>query len=128
MKVFVAAEAPGDEGDFSWTVPGELVHLPPVVCDCPDCGCERAMGGFVSHKGTSCFVVRDLDIDEPAYIQLLWDTLEAGGWVTGGSADDRKWIEEWAREHLVLAADFPLEEPLQIREGRIMVRSAGRNL
>lgn len=128
MKVFVAAEATSEKSDFSWTVPGELVHLPPVVCDCPDCGCQRAMGGFVSHKGTTCFMVSDLGIDEAAYIQLLWDTLEAGGWVAEDSAEDRAWIEEWGREHLALAADFPIEEPLRIRDGRIRIRGAGRAL
>ncbi|MGH8910934.1 MAG: DUF7715 family protein [Acidimicrobiia bacterium] len=128
MKVFVAIEGVGAEGDFTGTVPGELVHLPPVVCDCPDCGCERAMGGFVSRKGTTSFGVRELDLDAATYTRLMWDSLREGGWVTDGSAEDVAWVEEWAREHLELAAALPVEEPLRIHEGQMMVRGVGRAL
>ncbi len=126
MKLFVATEATDEtDGDFSWTVPGELVHFPPVVCDCPGCGCDTAMVGFVSRKSTSCFVVRELDIDASTYTQLLFDTLRDGGWVSEGSAEDRAWVKEWTAEHIDIAADFPVETPLRVQRDRVMVR-AGR--
>lgn len=85
---FVATPSIEGDRDFSFTIPGELVHLPPLTCQCPDCGCDRAMAGFVSHKATTSFVVRDLDLDPDTYSHLLFDTLKAGGWVTGGSSAD----------------------------------------
>lgn len=53
MKVFVATEPIDEDREFSFTIPGELVHLPPLICDCPHCGCDRAMAGFVSHMATT---------------------------------------------------------------------------
>lgn len=125
MKVFVAVESLGGEGDFSYTIPGELVHFPPDICDCPDCGCERAMAGFVSHRATTCFAVRDLDIDETAYSELLFESLRAGGWVDEGSNEDRAWVAVWAREHIEAAADLPLETTLRISFDRVTPRGAG---
>lgn len=123
MKVFVAADASdGEEDDFSWTVPGELVHFPPLVCDCPGCGCERSMAGFLSHKATSCFVVRDLNLDPATYTQMIFDTLQEGGWVEKGSEQDRAWVEEWAAEHLEMASDLPVERPLRIKGSSVWVR------
>lgn len=124
--LFVATESLEEEGDFSFTVPGELVHFPPVVCDCPDCGCDGAMAGFVSHKATTSFVVRDLDIDAAAYAELLFDTLREGGWVAEGSADDRDWVREWAVEHIEMAADLPAETPLRLDRAQVTVRGADR--
>jgi hypothetical protein len=97
----------GEEGDFVWAVPGELVHSPTVICDCPECGCERSMVGFVSHRATTCFRVQDLDLDRDAYLQLLWSSLLDGGWVTMGSAEDEAWVEEEADDLLGLAARLP---------------------
>lgn len=126
MKLFVATESLGEEGDFSFTVPGELVHFPPVVCDCPECGCERAMAGFTSRRATTCFVVRDLDMDEATYTGLLFDSLREGGWVKEASADDREWVADWAVEHIGLAADLPVETPLRIQRDQVTVRGAGQ--
>ena len=61
MKVFVAS-GPGEKkrlDDFSCTVDGELVSLPLDGCDCVDCGCERAVAGLGSSKGTTTFAVLD---------------------------------------------------------------------
>jgi hypothetical protein len=124
MKVFVATESLGEDGDFSFTVPGELVHFPPVICDCPDCGCADAMAGFVSHKATTCFVVRDLDMGANTYVALLYDTLRLAGWVSEESEGDRAWAREWALEHLDIAADFPVETPLRFHRDTVAVRRA----
>ena len=125
MKVFVAGRPIDGDEEFSFTVPGELVHFPPVVCDCPDCGCDRSKDGFVSHKGTTSFVVRDLDLDAGTYADLLFDSLEAAGWVTGGSSTERAWVGDWARAHIELAAAFPKETPLRIDGGCVTLRRPG---
>lgn len=126
MKVFVANEPIDEDQDFSFTIPGELVHLPPLVCDCPDCGCDRAMAGFVSHRATTSFVVRDLDLDPNTYSDLLFDTLKAGGWVKEGSSADAAWVRSWAEEHLELAAGLPQDVPLQVEGDRVTIRRASR--
>ncbi len=122
MKLFTAIESLGVDGDFVFTVPGELVHFAPAACSDQLCGCDRAMGGFVSHRATTCFVVRDLDIDEATYTDLLFASLEAGGWVSKESADDREWVEKWAAEHVALAAQFPAERPLKIHRDHVVLR------
>jgi hypothetical protein len=126
MKVFVATEPIDEDRDFSFTIPGELVHMAPVVCDCPGCGCDRAMAGFVSHRATTSFVVRDLDLDPTTYSDLLFDTLKAGGWVSERSSDDAAWVRSWANEHQDLAAELPPEVPLQVDRDRITLRPASR--
>ena len=126
MRLFVATDSFDEEGDFSFTVPGELVHFPPIVCVNPECGCHRAMAGFVSHKATTCFVTRDMDIDAGTYAGLLFDTLWEGGWVREGSADDRTWVVDWAVEHIDIAADLPVETPLRFDRDRVMLKRVYR--
>lgn len=118
MKLMVATESLGESDDFSFCVPGELVHFPSVICDCPECGCERAMDGFASRKATTCFVVRDLDMDPVSYAGLLFDSLRVGGWIQKDTAEERGWVEEWANEHIAIAADLPEETPLRFRDVR----------
>jgi hypothetical protein len=121
MRLFVATAAIDEAGEFAWTIPGELVHMPTVVCDDEKCGCERSMAGFVSHRATTCFVVRELDIDAVTYTALLFDTLERGGWVKPGLVD-RVWVEQWAVEHMRMAGELPLETPLRFQRDHVMVR------
>ena len=124
MKVFVATEGSSQDGDFSFTVPGELVHLAPAVCDCPDCGCDRAMAGFTSRKATTSFVVRDLDLDATTYTKLLFGALEAGGWVQGRTTAGASWVHAWAADHLRLAEELPEEVPLVIENEAVRVRDS----
>ncbi|MPZ53489.1 MAG: hypothetical protein GEU79_12285 [Acidimicrobiia bacterium] len=114
MKLFVATNAPADGDDFSWTVAGELVRFPLDTCDCPDCGCERSMCGLSSHRATTSFTVRDLDIDLATFRELLWESLTDEGWVTNGSLEDERWVETWAAEHAEAASGLPVERPLHI--------------
>ncbi len=123
MKVFVATPSSDDRSDFAFTVPGELVHLPPASCACPDCGCDQAMAGFSSHKSTTTFVVRDLPLELDTYAHLLFESLAAGGWVDHASGQDLLWTREWATAHADLAAGLPEETPLQLDGGHIKVRS-----
>jgi hypothetical protein len=128
VKLFVAPESLGEEGDFSFTVPGELVHFPPIICDCPECGCERAMAGFTSRKATTCFVVRDLDMEPDVYSGLLFDSLRDGGWVDEDSTHDQTWVADWAAEHMRGGALLPAEAPLRFYRDEVSVRTAGRTL
>lgn len=122
MKVFVATEPTDGDREFSFTIPGELVHLPPVVCDCPECGCERAMAGFVSHRATTSFVVRDLDLDPDTYSALMFESLKMGGWVNEGSPEDMDFVRSWADEHIEMAAELPTETPLQSHGDRVSLK------
>jgi hypothetical protein len=81
------------------------------------------MAGFVSHKATTCFVTRDLDIDADTYTDLLFKTMSESGWIVD-SAEDRAWVGDWAIEHMEMAADLPMETPLRARRGRVLARAA----
>lgn len=124
VRLFVATESPAEAGDFSFAIPGELVHFAPLVCDCPDCGCDRAMAGFVSHKATTGFMIRDLDIDADTFADLFFKTLSESGWVAKDSAEDRAWVRDWALEHMAIAASLPIGSPLRLQDGRVVVRAA----
>jgi hypothetical protein len=122
MRVLVATGAIDEKGEFSFAIPGVLVHFPPVMCDCPDCGCERSMVGFTSQKATTCFVARDLSIEPGTCTDLLYETLARSGWVSDEQASDRAWVAEWAREHQDVAAGLPVETPLRLRGGRVLIK------
>lgn len=49
MKVLVASPTTDARpDDFSWTLDGELLHLPAIECSSVDrCGCERSFAGSV---------------------------------------------------------------------------------
>lgn len=80
MRLLVAPNQPGTRpGDFTWTVPGELVIPALTVCERdrldPDdgaCGCGRSFVGLSSEKGTSTALVADVDID----LQMLTDAVQ----------------------------------------------------
>ena len=126
MNVLVATKRTQGQrpDDFSYTLAGELVRLPAVVCDCPDCGCERAMEGLASHKATTTFtVVERADLEPAEYGRILLDHLLDGGWVVGGPDDpENTWVGEYIEQHLGLAAHFEVGEVLEIRNGRVQVR------
>lgn len=114
MKLFVAGEAAPDTDDFSETIPGELVRFPVEPCDCPGCGAERSMYGLASHGATSVMMVRDMEVDAAVFRQLLWDSLEQGGWVTAGNSVDEAWVEEFATDHIEAASHLPTGQPMGI--------------
>jgi hypothetical protein len=123
MKVFVAM-GPGEKkrpDDFSWTVDGELVSLPLDTCSCPDCGCERAVAGLASSKGTTTFGVLDHPaLDAAGYVGAFSDAVKRQGWRQHG--DDDGWVAEWAGEHLRLATAFSPGQVLEMRDGKIQRR------
>ncbi len=134
MKVLVATKQTQGQrpDDFSYTLVGELVRIPAVICDCPDCGCERAMEGLASHKATTTFTVAErTDLEPVDYRRILLDHLLDGGWVIGGPDDpENAWVGEYIERHLGLAAHFEVGDVLEIRNDRVEVRagsSTGRS-
>lgn len=124
MKVFVAtAQGQGTgAGDFSWTIEGELVRLPGLTCDCPDCGCDRAMAGLASSKATTTFTVVDRpELDQDAYRAVFRDALAREGWINDSQVDDDG-IDDWIDEHLALARQFPVGEVLEVAGGVVHIR------
>lgn len=125
MKVFVAtAQMQGFRpDDFCWTVEGELVQIAPFTCDCPDCGCDRAMSGTASSRGTTTFTVTDQpNLDEQTFVELTRDALEREGWISSGDQEDDALVAYRAREHLDLASSFEEGRILELRGNVIAER------
>ena len=96
-----ASEDPRDDG-FAFTVPGELVISPAVICDSGrdgTCGCERSWTGLSSYKSTTVAIVRDQDITKKQYVSVVSGFyIESHGWM-------RKEAIEQARQLLLIAGD-----------------------
>jgi hypothetical protein len=125
MHVLVATrETQGQRnGDFSWTVEGELVRLPGMHCDCPGCGCDRALAGLSSSKATTTAKVVDVDVDVGAFLAAMHDALEREAWVTPGDPEGESLVATWASEHLAAAAHFDAGTVLELRDGLLMARA-----
>lgn len=129
MKVFVGTSAGqgGRASDFSWTVEGELVMIPPLECgrDGDDidsgCGCRRAMGGLASDRATTTFKVADLDIGIAEYEVALAESLRRGGWTADADVTPEVRREDAAL--LAFARGFPLDWVLERRGGFIQIRA-----
>ncbi|NVI88242.1 hypothetical protein [Actinomadura sp. BRA 177] len=75
MRYLAAPPAPGDRpDDFAWTMPGELLTLPPV-CDSPGCACERAFLGTASLRGSSTGIVIDVPMEEDGIARIARETV-----------------------------------------------------
>jgi hypothetical protein len=121
MKVLVATHTgQGEqEGDYCWTVDGELVS--PVVLECSDgeqCGCRRGFPGFASSRATTTALVVDLEhIGEVEFVAAVTDYLTNAGWLTGLCEQQRQ--EEIADEIEAIAevaSSFPVGTVIR-REG-----------
>jgi hypothetical protein len=133
MKVLVATNHTQGQrsDDFCDTLEGELVRLPVLVCDCPSCGCERAVEGLASHKATTTFAIaKRIDLDAAGYRNLLANHLVDGGWVVGEQGTpETAWVNEFVELHLQITRQFRLGDVLEVRNDQIRVRStssAGR--
>lgn len=133
MKVLVATNRTQSQrpDDFCHTLEGELVRLPAVVCDCPDCGCERAVEGLASHKGTTTFAVAErIDLDAAAYRNILVEHLVDGGRVVGTLGwGETVLVDDFVDQHLLVAARCTVGDVLEVRNDQIRLRlvsSAGR--
>lgn len=87
MKALVATTRTQGQrpGDFSFTVPGELVYLAnPCARDQEDpdggCGCGRSFVGLNTARGTTTAEVRELDYSADDYLTAIRSGLEAAGW------------------------------------------------
>ncbi|MEZ5175517.1 MAG: hypothetical protein R2823_04855 [Acidimicrobiia bacterium] len=75
----------------------------------------------MSHKATTTFVVRDLDMSPSEYIELFLDTLTQGGWIRGPA--DVDWAIDFAKQHMQMASELPVETPLRICDSEPTVTS-----
>ena len=109
MKCLTATRrTQGDhDGDFCWTVDGELVYLG-FVCDRdianPDrgCGCGRAFAGLDSHHVTTSAEVSEIDI-------AVLSAMQAAGWIGDpADAEQVQWIDDMVELLLVEAASYPV--------------------
>ena len=93
--------------DFSFTNEGELVFFPMLECDHGidgPCGCRRDMCGFVTHKGTTTFmVVDDPSLTVAAFKKAHRDSMRHAGWHLASV----KRLAEEATLLLALAAKLP---------------------
>lgn len=91
MKVLVATtEGQGRfDGDYCWTVDGELVYVQGVTCSNPECGCDRGFAGMSSSRATTTAKVVDRpDYSMADYRGALVDSLTRGGWIEEGDRSD----------------------------------------
>jgi hypothetical protein len=115
MKVLTATRrTQGDRpGDFCWTIDGELVRLPEVICDrdqrapdAPDaCGCSRGFSGCVSSQATTTAEVVDLDMTREEYAVALGASMHREGWLR---VLDDTIVQELVDELLEIADTFPV--------------------
>ena len=104
-------------------VEGELVRFPGMTCDCPDCGCDRAMAGMASSRATTTFKVVDrTDLDAASFRQLLHDALERDGWFDLDCGDDESWVTDFADHHLESALAFEAGSVLELRDATLWRR------
>lgn len=126
MKVMVAlpdTEKQRD-GDFSLGVPGELVRFPFESCDCPDCGCDRAMAGMASSKGTTIFGVEDRPaLTTEGYRAAMLEALTREGWFDPSNADEKREFVLFADAHLTEAARFEAGDELALVDGVVIQRN-----
>ncbi len=120
MKVLVATTKTQGKrnNDYCWTVEGELVRLPGMTCDCPDCGCGSGWAGLASSRATTTCMVAELDLDRADLLHAFTSGLERDGWLIPG--EDQSWIAEFIEDHLMLATAFPVGTILELADGELV--------
>lgn len=126
MKVLVATRRTQGcaEGDFSWTVEGELVRWPLMECASgPACGCERSFAGLASHRATTSVRVADMEaLDLPGLIRALSDDLVANG-VPILDRETREYVDLEAADLARVASWFPVGTVLGRGGDQVWARS-----
>jgi hypothetical protein len=80
VKILTATTQGADhEDDFSAAVEGEIV-VEQMICDNPNCGCDRSFGGLNSHSATTTVMVRDVDLSVAELEEAAIGFLESSGW------------------------------------------------
>jgi hypothetical protein len=112
VKVLVASrEGQGRvEGDYSFTVEGELVT--PVVFECCSsdrCGCSRGFAGLASSRATTTAEVADRpDLTRDELCQAVEDSLWRDGWLTHLTEEERaELVDEHVRQIELVGRAFP---------------------
>lgn len=71
------------EGDYAWTVEGELVT--PLATECANgdaCGCRRGFAGLASARATTtAMIVERPGVTEQDLRDAVHDWLDRGGWI-----------------------------------------------
>jgi hypothetical protein len=88
------------EGDFDWTIEGELVWVG-VVCardqrdpDGGGCGCGRSFSGLSSHRATTTAQVSDLDLTRDDVLTAYAGYLESAGYGSFAHAELADEVDE----------------------------------
>jgi hypothetical protein len=104
------------DGDFAWTVPGELAYFGPVCGrdDDDECGCGRSFSGVVTGRSTTVATVTELTMTRPQLVELLAEHFVACGW-----SNPRKLAGDMAREILATAGEHPVGTRLR-RDGDLV--------
>lgn len=66
--------------DFCHGIEGELAVAFYIGCRNPDCGCDRALIGLNSSKGSTTVMVREVDITLPDALIACRAYIERAGW------------------------------------------------
>lgn len=95
--------------DFCWAIEGELAVAFGMVCDNPDCGCDRALTGLNSAKPSTTVMIRDLDIAHAGAVHAAAGFLVDNGWAY--NIDKARLLElaaELMCESAEVAAGYPI--------------------
>lgn len=125
MHILVATlETQGDlPDDFSWTVDGELVCLPPFICANAECGWARSFMGLASAKATTTAMVVDSPLGLEEYHVGIQDGLVRQGYVDLSVPEAVAFAREEAGELLALAAALSPGTVVGQRDGAVSVRA-----
>ncbi|MHA3704850.1 DUF7715 family protein [Jatrophihabitans sp. YIM 134969] len=129
MRMLTAtSQGQGDhEGDYCFTVEGELVGVaPPCATDARDpdggCGCGRGFFGMSSHRATTTATIRDLDLTRAEFTEALAGYYDAAGYGRFTTAE----LAGEVSDLLEVAAAWPAGTVLERRLDLIRVRSVVR--
>jgi len=109
--------------DYCWAHEGELVRLPGLTCDCPDCGCDRGFAGLTSSRATTTCMVSEIDLDATQLREIVTTTLRREGWIgTCGDDEDENasMIDAFVETHIETAEHFPVGTVLELRDGSVV--------
>ena len=123
------------DGDYSFTVDGELVTPVVAACATPDeCGCGRGFPGLASSRATTTAMVVDRPFIGPGDLRDAVEAwLERSGWLEllADDADDcLTVVEELIDEHVDAIRDvcgaFPVGTVVERHGDRLRARSVPR--
>jgi hypothetical protein len=113
MRVLVATDKTQGrvDGDYCWTVEGELVLGKPLLeCASPDrCGCGRGFPGLASCRATTTAMVVDRPhIGRAELGQAILDSMDRQGWLQWMEQDE---IEDGVEDEIALIEEVTAAFP-----------------